>query len=248
MEASIASVIKQSMRVREIIVIDDCSSEPGDLKAIVARVSDAVPVKVIRLDENSGASEARNEGARSATGKYLAFLDSDDVWRADKIEIQYSLMERLNLHLTAHQYVHDLNFGSMGSSRILNFDWIRPARFAFGNPFFTPTVMVRRSGFIEFDRRYRRVDDYRCWLMNIKNHPAVAITLPLAGGFKAAIGAAGLTSSLSVMHESYMTVLRDLYDERHVGNFFFATACVVEWLKYPIRVIRHKFRSGRLFS
>jgi len=241
-EACVRSAIDQTLRAKEIIVIDDCSSDAGELYSIMARLNDIFPIKLVRLEVNSGASEARNHGARIATGKYLAFLDSDDVWHADKIGIQYSFMERHDTHLTAHLYVPDLNFGSMDSTRVPRCKTVRAIRFAFGNPFFTPTVMVRRSGFIEFDQRYRRVDDYRCWLMNIMDNPAVLIGLPLAGGFKAAIGAAGLTSSFRVMHDSYMTVLRHLYEEGHVGIMFYATACIVEQLKYPVRVIRHNLR------
>jgi glycosyltransferase involved in cell wall biosynthesis len=241
-EASIVSVIDQSFRVKEIIVIDDCSNEYEQLCAIVSKLNKIFPIELIRLGLNSGASEARNHGARLATGKYLAFLDSDDIWRADKVEIQYGVMERENMHLSAHSYVHDLNVGSMDSCRIPHITKVRSVRFAFGNPFFTPTVMVRKSGFIEFDPRYRRVDDYKCWLMNVKDSPGALIGLPLAGGFKSAIGASGLTSSIRVMHDSYITVLKDLYREGHVGLVFFVTARVIEQLKYPVRAIRSKLQ------
>jgi glycosyltransferase involved in cell wall biosynthesis len=242
------SVIGQSLRVKEIIIVDDCSDEYAELCAIVAKLNHIFPIELIRLGLNSGASEARNHGARLATGKYLAFLDSDDVWRADKVEIQYGVMEREDMRLSAHSYVHDLNVGSMGSCRVPHITRVPSGRFAFGNPFFTPTVMVRKSGFIEFDPRYRRVDDYKCWLMNVKGCPGALIGLPLAGGFKSAIGASGLTSSIRVMHDSYITVLKDLYREGHVGLGFFLTARVIEQLKYPVRAIRTKLQRRSCVS
>lgn len=236
---SIRSVVQQSLRVKELIIIDDCSSDYTVLSTIVEGFKASLPIRVLRLKVNSGASEARNQGVKIATGKYLAFLDSDDVWHCNKIEIQYSLMERLNLSLCAHLYVPDLNYGSMDSTLPLHIKSVLPIRFTWGNPFFTPTVMAKRDGFILFDSRYRRVDDYRCWLMNIKNNDGYLITLTLAGGFKPAVGYSGLTSSFKVMHESYVRVLGDLYREHHVDLFFYLTALLIEQIKYPVRVAKH---------
>lgn len=239
-EKSIRSVEQQSLCVRELIIVDDCSDDFGGLLKIVEKFKNSLSITVLRLEVNSGASDARNTGIKIAKGKYLAFLDSDDVWSSNKIEIQYSLMERENLHFSGHLYVHDLNQCIMNSQARISTKKILPIRFALGNPFFTPTVMVRRDKFILFDIRYRRVDDYKCWLMNIKGRNSSLILIQLAGGFKPAIGASGLTSSFRVMHESYVTVLSDLYNEGHVGAMFFFMALAIEYLKYPIRVLRSK--------
>lgn len=242
---SIKSVLSQTVNVKEIIIIDDCSNDFLALITILESFGQMVPIQIIRLDVNYGASEARNRGVEIATGKYLAFLDADDVWDPSKIEIQYTLMEQQNLNISGHLYVQDVTVKSMYSSTLFRTKCILPARFVFGNPFFTPTVMVKRDNFIPFDKRYRRVDDYKCWLMNIKNknNNNALILLPLAGGFKAAIGASGLTSSLKVMHESYILVLKDLYYERHVSLVFFILARFFEYVKYPLRLLRKLITS-----
>lgn len=246
---TIESVLNQSLSVKELIIVDDCSDEFAELLTIVESFAHRCLIKVNRLELNSGASEARNHGARVATGKYLAFLDSDDVWHPNKIEIQYSLMERHNLNLSGHLYVQDLNRESMTPESPYCFKSIRPVRFAIGNPFFTPTIMVKRDGFIQFDHRYRRVDDYKCWLMNVKNRGGVLILAPLAGGFKPAIGSSGLTSSFKVMHDSFTTVLHDMYREGDVTTLFFLTARTIEQFKYPLRITKINILSlfGRLF-
>ena len=104
--------------------------------------------------------------------------------------------------------------------------------------------MVKRHGFIGFDRRYRRVDDYKCWYVNVSNNIGVLITVPLAGGFKPAIGSSGLTSSLKVMHESFIAVLKDMRCEGDVTTPFFLTALIIEYFKYPIRLTRNNL-SGK---
>ncbi len=82
---SIESVLSQSYQDFEIIVVDDCSQD--NTKHIVSNMrSDRI--RYIRLPENRGAGAARNAGAKAARGEYIAFQDSDDVWRPDKLEIQ----------------------------------------------------------------------------------------------------------------------------------------------------------------
>jgi glycosyltransferase involved in cell wall biosynthesis len=235
---ALESIVNQTLCVKEVIVVDDFSNDSDALLNIIEGLSHIFHIEVIHLTVNSGASAARNHGARVATGKYLAFLDSDDVWHPNKIKIQYELMEIHQLNLSGHLYVHDLKIESMVPTAPYRIKYIRPLRFVFGNPFFTPTIMVKREGFIEFDHRYRRVDDYKCWLMNVKNRGGVLISTPLAGGFKPAIGSSGLTSSYNVMHDSYLTVLKDMRREGDVNLLFFISALVVEYLKYPIRIAR----------
>ncbi|NOS97693.1 MAG: glycosyltransferase family 2 protein [Methylotenera sp.] len=237
-ENSVRSVLSQTVAVKEIIVVDDCSGDFSALLSILASFGQIVPVRAVRLDINSGASEARNKGVELAVGRYLAFLDADDVWHHDKVEIQYALMEQYKLKISGHLYIQDLNIRPMFSLTPFRTRSISAMRFVFGNPFFTPTVMVRRDGFIPFDSRYRRVDDYKCWFMNIRKKNNAFIMLPLAGGFKSAIGVSGLTASLQVMHESYLLVLKDLYREGHVSPLFFGLALFFEYVKYPMRIVK----------
>ena len=75
----------------EIIVVDDGSEE--DIAGAVNSLEDR-RIRCIRHDANLGASTARNTGIREAQGKYVAFLDSDDVWHQDKLKEQLAAIER----------------------------------------------------------------------------------------------------------------------------------------------------------
>ena len=92
LEYSMRSVLDQSYRDLELIVVDDASSE--DLKPIVEGFEDH-RVRYIRRDENGGASAARNTGLAAAKGKFIAFQDSDDLWLPNKLQLQVGLLEGL---------------------------------------------------------------------------------------------------------------------------------------------------------
>jgi len=102
---AIESVLSQSYKNIEIIVIDDCSDDET-VKIIIEKYSNIINrniLKLIQLNKNMGVATARNVGCDISVGKYLAFLDSDDTWYPNKLEIQYLYMESMpSVFLTGH--------------------------------------------------------------------------------------------------------------------------------------------------
>lgn len=90
---AIHSVIAQTVEVSEIIVVDDNSSE--DIVACVKESFPAQNINVIRNTANLGPGASRNIGVSKSSGKYIAFLDSDDIWVANKIEKQLAVFHQL---------------------------------------------------------------------------------------------------------------------------------------------------------
>ena len=86
-ERAVESVLAQTRKVKETIIINDCSNTIEDDKKLAA-LNQIEGVKVVSLKENIGCGPSRNKGIEVATGEYLAFLDSDDAWTKDKIEVQ----------------------------------------------------------------------------------------------------------------------------------------------------------------
>lgn len=90
---AISSVLSQTYPFWEMIIIDDCSSDNsvGIVKEFAARDS---RIKLICFDKNSGAAVARNAGTEKASGRYIAFLDSDDLWFENKLDSQLEFMAK----------------------------------------------------------------------------------------------------------------------------------------------------------
>jgi len=92
LEHSMRSVLLQSYQDLELIVVDDASTE--DLAPIAESFGDP-RVKFVRREKNGGASAARNTGLEAATGDFIAFQDSDDLWLPEKLQKQMDLMASL---------------------------------------------------------------------------------------------------------------------------------------------------------
>jgi glycosyltransferase involved in cell wall biosynthesis len=90
-EASIRSVLEQTYTDWELLIVDDCSSDHTD--QVVSLFHDE-RIRFFRNEKNSGAAIARNVALREAKGRWIAFLDSDDLWLPDKLERQIEFMER----------------------------------------------------------------------------------------------------------------------------------------------------------
>lgn len=117
-EYSVASVLKQSFSHFELIVINDASSDETGEVADRLALSDS-RIRVIHSSKNVGGACARNIGLKAARGRYVAFIDGDDLWHSQKLKRQMALMsyEGVQLVYTAIQKIDSGGqaFGSIQS-------------------------------------------------------------------------------------------------------------------------------------
>ncbi|WP_026692741.1 teichuronic acid biosynthesis protein TuaG [Peribacillus kribbensis] len=89
---TIRSVRRQTFKDWEMIIVDDCSTDRT--RDILEKFAEEdVRIRVIPLEENSGAAVARNTALAKAAGRYIAFLDSDDCWKPEKLDSQLRFMQ-----------------------------------------------------------------------------------------------------------------------------------------------------------
>lgn len=100
---SINSVLYQTYKNWELIIVDDCSTDNTD-EAVKPFLSDN-RIRYIKNEKNSGAAVSRNYALREAKGKWIAFLDSDDLWEKDKLEKQISFMEKNGYKFSYTDYI-----------------------------------------------------------------------------------------------------------------------------------------------
>lgn len=166
---SIASVRKQTYTDWELIIVDDCSADNTD--EIVKPFLSDKRIKYIKNETNSGAAVSRNRALREAKGKWIAFLDSDDLWHPEKLEKQIRFMEKNGYKFTYTDYRIRLNSEWLPyvytGPNVVNRRKMRDYCY-----FSTITVMYDREfiGLIQIEP-IRKNNDYALWLKIIEKSP-----------------------------------------------------------------------------
>ena len=101
---TIKMVCEQTYRDWELILVDDASTDNS-----VSVIEDIIKgqkkrIRLIRKRVNEGAAEARNTGIDASAGRFIAFLDADDVWKRDKLKKQVAFMEATGAAFSFHTY------------------------------------------------------------------------------------------------------------------------------------------------
>ncbi len=102
-EETIRSVQAQTYTNWELIISDDCSTD-NTKEVITPYLEQDRRIRYICNDKNCGAAITRNNALREAKGRWIAFLDSDDLWTPDKLEKQIRFMEDNNYHCSYTNY------------------------------------------------------------------------------------------------------------------------------------------------
>ena len=103
LDECISSVLNQTYQNWEMLIVDDNSSDNSSI-LIKSYSKKDERIKPLYLNDNIGAAMARNKAISKAKGKYLAFLDSDDVWLPKKLEVQTNFMKKNNCAFVFSSY------------------------------------------------------------------------------------------------------------------------------------------------
>ncbi len=165
MRKSIESVLQQSESRLELVLIDDASTDKSALLIAEYACKDS-RVKALRQSVNAGVAEARNAGMRAASGRYIAFLDSDDWWHPRKLGLQISQMQASGATVSYTAYQRVAEDGSLLSTvepplQVNHEDMLRSNHI--GN---LTGVYDRRLGDIPFLRMGH--EDYVFWLDRVR--------------------------------------------------------------------------------
>lgn len=158
-EKTIDSVIGQTHKNWNLIIVDDCSDEKT--KKILNNYSQNKNIQIVFLDKNKGAAFCRNHALELSKSEYVAFLDSDDVWFPDKLIKQINFMKKNNYNFT---YTNYTPYKGERSIDISNQNSIRPREkynfesFIKDTSIATSTMMIKG----ELARKYKFTDTKIC--------------------------------------------------------------------------------------
>lgn len=165
---SIQSVIDQTYKNWELIIVDDCSTDNTDE---IVKAFDDDRIRYFKNDSNSGAAISRNRALREAKGKWIAFLDSDDLWLPQKLEKQIDFMEKNDYKFTYTDYKIQLN-GKWLPYIYTGPDVVTKRKLYNYCYFSTITVMYDRefAGLIQIED-LKKNNDYAMWFKIIDKSP-----------------------------------------------------------------------------
>ena len=161
---SVASVLKQTFSNLELILVDDGSTD-GSIETL-GDLNDARLVVITQ--KNQGACQARNAGIFAARGKYIAFQDSDDVWRPDKLEKQITELKRTNSDVCFCRFQrHDTSGASIDVWPRINAGPVFEDDLVKESIVSTQTILAKREIFNHkmFNGGLKRLQDYE-WVIS----------------------------------------------------------------------------------
>lgn len=177
---ALRSVLIQRHQNTEIILVNDGSK--ADIVELEAFLENKDSIKLITLAKNAGVSAARNRGMSEATGDFIAFLDSDDEFVADKIQkqLKYMLASKAPMSHTSYDRNMDGDISTIHSGTDRGH---RERKLMYSCPIATPTVMfdaqwLKSSG-LGFDETIGVGEDTIFWLRVAKNNYIIGIDEPL---------------------------------------------------------------------
>lgn len=221
---ALASVAGQTLMPKEVILVEDASSDNGVtlkiLREQAVKYADKFEVKVIALNQNQGAANARNVAWNLATQPYIALLDSDDAWHTKKIEIQYQFMQvNPDVVLCGHNAKIIINNTQLDwLLDIFKFKLISKKRVLLSNPFVTPSVMLKKDIGLRFNPKKRYMEDHLLWLQIIfDHHIVVKLNQTLVVIYKPMFGTSGLSSHLWAMEKSELDNYWILFQNKSIS-------------------------------
>jgi glycosyltransferase involved in cell wall biosynthesis len=235
------SVVAQTFDDYEIILVNDGSTDNTEL--VIKEYFVDKDVKYMYFyQENKGVAYARDFAVSNSSGKYLAFLDSDDSWHEDKLKIQYKYIKKLNTQFISVRYTYD-NFISVDEIKVKRFSI---KEFLISNRTSTPCTVLSRQIYDEvngFDLNLRYSEDFNLWLKVTSIEPLVMLDVPLVKLYKNAYGESGLSSKLWEMEKGELFNYKYCYTKGYINIIQFVFFIQYSLLKYLYRVLKSSFNK-----
>ncbi len=248
---AVASVAAQSWLPAEIILIDDASGD--DTLPRLHEIAQNHPqdwIKIIALPKNAGPGIARNAGWEVATQPYIAFLDADDAWHPQKIELQIKwMMENSDAVLSGHTTISlpislAVSLPPVAADPLIQppVETLAPPTSAtmtamlIANRFHTRSVVLRRALPLRFHGK-EFAEDYLLWLQTVADgHLCVHFDTALAYSFRPEFSAGGYSGFLWQQEKRELRALNLLHKTGRLHPLKFCVFSLWSLIKYLRRV------------
>lgn len=221
---SIDSVLLQTLDDWELQIVDDCSTD-NTVEVLQPYLEKYSQIRYYKLPQNGGPAVARTEAIKRASGKYVAFLDSDDLWYPTKLEKQIQFMKntKSSFSCTAYECMNDdgesLHYALFPPQKISYAKCIR-----LSNPIGNLTAMYNQEELGKFEvPMIKKRNDFALWLQILKKTPYCAGMQEILGTYR--VGRKGSVSSNKLKQSKYHWQLYHEIEKHSALQSLYELAC-----------------------
>lgn len=228
---TIVSALNQTYKNIEVLVIDDCSKD-NSIEVVEGLSKNDNRVRCVPQEKNGGAAVARNRGLKEAKGRYIAFLDSDDLWASDKIEKQLALLKEKNAVFAycAYDSVNENDEQVNGKIKIK--ERVKYRDLLTKTYICTPAAIYDRFFYGDVEMPLRRTgQDYAFWMVLLKKEDAFGID-------EALVHVRRRTGSLS---KNKFQNLKDIWEVQTINEGIDKVSASWHLFRYALFTIKKRF-------
>lgn len=250
-ERALDSVKNQTMVPLEVILVDDCGHD--DLSKFIDTIKykyiSLFDLKLIVTEENGGAGTARNLGWNNAVGEYVAFLDSDDSWLSEKLELQFQYFEKYSdlILLGTNHYIESEDNKFVEENLVKTEDqYIEIDNFSqlIKNRFATSTVILKRDINFRFKYSKRYSEDFLLWNQIVMSGlKAIVLDKHTCIYHKPMYGSSGLSSHMPKMFRGELSTYKTLYKQGYYSYLSLYFLLIFSCIKYGRRLAKSRLNK-----
>jgi glycosyltransferase involved in cell wall biosynthesis len=249
---AVQSIARQSLPPVEVILVNDASPDCTleELFALQKKYGKDF-IKVVNLRQNVGPGEARNQGKAIASQPYIAFLDADDGWHPEKLNIQYSWMkDHPDVSLSGHPILVKKPESVPSYTPIsepVQTHLVSRTELLISCKVLTSSWLFKASDVQDYTEITRHSEDYLLILKTLfDNRKIVFLDAPLAYFFKPEFAKEGMSGDLWAMEKAQLKAYQIIWRSRYISTIELYFYWIWSMIKYLRRVVIFWLRTSKL--
>jgi len=228
-EETIQSVINQTYQDWELIIIDDGSKDSS--RQIISTYLDDKRISY-QYQENSGVSIARNNGITKANGKYITFLDADDVWFSNNLEekIRYIENQKVDAVYSLFDTIHGKKDFVTKIVTVANQPTLKDILLQKGNYSTAPSGIVLKSEILQkiggFDAHLSNNADQDIWIRILSNNYKIALLEKPLWQYR--VHERNMSSNITLLEKDSILLFNKMAKNNLFHSFWFKQRCVAK--------------------
>lgn len=240
-QSTIESVLNQTYsNPIEIIIVNDGSTDRCE-KIVEQMIENNQTNRIIKLinKPNGGVSSARNRGITEAIGEYISFLDSDDIWHPQKLELILEILKDSSIAFLGHSYTLKNNVHKL-------FQYKKPFKISFTklllkNFAVTPSIVIRKDICEYFDEKMTHTEDHELWLRTALQTDEYYVDLPLTTLGRPQLSKGGLSSNKWAMRKGELQMYKNIVSYKKSLLFLYPFLVAFSLAKHLRHILKDFF-------